>query len=125
MTVETGSPPAIDSGEEWAQPTLSPAEYQRARHRYHARISRRAIPFLAPYVVIWAVFLAFPIAWGIWLSFNTGGIVGPREYVGFDNWRRALDDSELSTAVRNTAVYMVIAFGVVFVLAIFLASLLN
>ena len=45
--------------------------------------------------------------------------------MGLDNWRRALDDSELSAAVRNTATYMVIAIGVVFVLAIFLASLLN
>jgi multiple sugar transport system permease protein len=125
VTVDVNPPPTIDSGDDWAQLTLSPTEYRRARRRYHARISRRAIPFLAPYVVIWAIFLAFPIAWGIWLSFNTGGIVGPREFVGLDNWRRALDDSELNAAVRNTAVYMVIAIGVVFTLAIFLASLLN
>jgi ABC-type sugar transport system permease subunit len=125
VTESADPPSSVDTGEEWAQLTLSPAEYRRARRRYRARISRRAVPFLAPYVVIWATFLAFPIAWGIWLSFNTGGIVGPREFVGLDNWRRALDDSELNKAVRNTATYMLVAIAVVFVLAIFLASLLN
>jgi ABC-type sugar transport system permease subunit len=76
-------------------------------------------------VIIWATFLAFPVGWGIWLSFNTGGILGSREFVGLDNWRRALEDTELSQAVRNTAIYMVIAISVVFGLAIFLAALLN
>ena len=76
-------------------------------------------------MVIWATFLAFPVGWGIWLSFNTGGIIGPRTFVGLENWRRALDDTELQEAVRNTLLFMVIAIAVVFGLAIFLAALLN
>jgi len=115
----------IDSDADWARLTLSETEYRRHARRYRSRSSRRAIPFLAPYLLIWGTFLAWPVVWGIWLSFNTGGILGDREYVGLDNWRRAFEDSELREAVRNTAVYMVIAITVVFVLAIFLASLLN
>ena len=117
-------PPAIESGEEWAELTLSPTEYRRALRRYHARISLRAIPFLAPYVVIWATFLAFPIAWGIWLSFNTGASSDPRlrrpRQLAAGARRQRTD-----AAIRNTSMYMVIAIGVVFVLAIFLAALLN
>jgi ABC-type sugar transport system permease subunit len=125
LTVEADPPPGIGSTEDWAQLTLPPREYRRQARRYRSRVSRRAIPFLAPYVIIWATFLAFPVAWGIWLSFNTGGIIGPRTYVGLDNWRRITDDSELREAVRNTGLFMVIAIFVVFTLAIFLASLLN
>lgn len=125
MTVEAVSSPAIGSGEDWAELTLSPREYRRQARRYRSRTSRRAIGFLAPYLTIWVTFLAFPVAWGIWLSFNTGGIIGPREYVGFDNWTRAWNDSELREAVRNTVVYMIIAILVVFGLAIMLAALLN
>jgi multiple sugar transport system permease protein len=111
--------------EDWAQPTLSPAEYRRRARRYRFRAASRAIGFLAPYVTIWIVFLAIPVAWGVFLSFNEGGIVGPREFVGFENWTRALSDSELRRAVVNTAIFVVIAIAVVFTLAIFLASLLN
>ena len=115
----------IDTDADWARLTLTEAQYKKHARRYRSRSSRRAIPFLAPYLLIWGTFLAWPVVWGIWLSFNTGGIIGDREYVGLDNWRRAFEDSELREAVRNTAVYMVIAITVVFVLAIFLASLLN
>lgn len=116
---------AAGATEEWAELTLSPRQYRLRARRYRARINRRAIGFLAPYTVIWAVFLAFPVGWGVWLSFNTGGIIGERLFVGFENWTRAWGDTEIRTAVRNTAVYMVIAIAVVFGLAIFLASLLN
>lgn len=116
---------AYEATEEWAELTLSPRQYRLRARRYRARINRRAIGFLAPYTVIWAVFLAFPVGWGVWLSFNTGGILGERLFVGFENWARVWADTEVRTAVRNTAVYMVIAIAVVFGLAIFLASLLN
>lgn len=125
MTVDGAESPTVDTDEDWSKLTLSPAEYRRQARRFRSRTSRRAVPFLAPYVLIWATFLAFPVIWGIWLSFNTGGILGDREYVGLENWRRALEDTELREAVRNTALYMVIAIAVVFGLAIFLAALLN
>ena len=124
MTVEAAS--ASDQPESgWADLTLSPSEYRRARRRYRLRNGVTGYGFLAPYLVIWLTFLAFPVAWAIWLSFNTGGIVGDATFVGFDNWTRVLDDSELRTAVVNTSIYVVIAISVVFTLAIFLASLLN
>lgn len=125
MTPAPNSSAVPDSSESWAELTLDPDQYRRKARRYRLRTARPAIGFLAPYLVIWCTFLAFPVAWGIWLSFNTGGIIGPREFVGFDNWTRGWSDSELRESVRNTAVYMVIAITVVFGLAIFLAALLN
>jgi len=125
VTQAATSSAVTDSSEGWAELTLSPSQYRRKARRYRLRAVRRAIGFLAPYLIIWFTFLAFPVAWGIWLSFNTGGILGPREFVGLDNWTRGWGDSELRESVRNTAVYMVVAITVVFGLAIFLASLLN
>jgi len=125
VALDATSDPASASSEEWAALTLTPRQYQRQARRYRLRASRRAIGFLAPYLSIWGTFLAFPVAWGIWLSFNTGGIIGPREYVGLDNWTRGWSDSELRESIRNTAVFMVIAIAVVFGLAIFIATLLN
>lgn len=126
MTVEAApGAPAVDPTEDWAKLALSEDEYRRRAGRYRLRSSRRAFGFLAPYLVIWTVFLALPVGWGIFLSFNTGGIVGPREFVGLENWTRVLNDTELRRAVINTSIYVVIAISVVFGLAISLAALLN
>ena len=126
MTASTVPEPAtLVEGDRWAAPSLSAAEYHRRARRYRLRTVRRAAGFLSPYLIVWGIFLAFPVGWGIFLSFNQGGIVGERKFVGFENWTRAWNDSELRTAVKNTSLYVVIAIGVVFALAIFLASLLN
>lgn len=111
----------------WAAPSLSDAEYRWRARRYRFRTVRRAAGFLSPYLIVWGVFLAIPAVWGIFLSFNQGGLIkgDPRVFVGFDNWTRTVSDSELRTAVKNTSIYVLIAIAVVFTLAIFLASLLN
>ncbi|MCY3806430.1 MAG: sugar ABC transporter permease, partial [bacterium] len=113
--------------DEWAAPSLSDSEYRWRARRYRFRTVRRAAGFLSPYLIVWGVFLAIPAVWGIFLSFNQGGLIrgDPRVFVGFENWTRTVSDSELRTAVKNTSIYVLIAIAVVFTLAIFLASLLN
>ena len=115
------------AADDWTAPSLSDAEYRWRARRYRLRTVRRAAGFLSPYLITWGVFLAIPVGWGIFLSFNRGGLIkgDPRVFVGFDNWTRTWTDSELRTAVKNTGIYVVIAIAVVFTLAIFLASLLN
>jgi ABC-type sugar transport system permease subunit len=116
---------APDNESEWSDLTLSPEQYRNAARRHRARVKSRAIGFLAPYMILWFVFLAIPTGWAIWLSFNTGGIVDDRRFVGLGNWSRMFTDTELKRAVINTSIYVVIAIGIVFVLAMSLAALLN
>ena len=61
----------------------------------------------------------------MWLSFNKGGILDSAKYVGLANWREISNDTELTGAIKNTAVYAVEAILLVFTLAIILALLLN
>ena len=125
MTVVDVPAQEAPAADDWSALSLSEADYRRRARRYRLRTLRRAAGFLSPYLVVWGVFLAIPVGWGIFLSFNQGGIIDDRRFVGFENWTRAFGDSELRTAVKNTSVYVVIAIAVVFSLAIFLASLLN
>lgn len=81
--------------------------------------------FLAPFLSLWFVFLAIPMVWGIWLSFNSGGIIDSAEFVGFENWSRMWRDSEFRRSIQNTGIYMLMAIGVVFTLAFMLAMLLD
>jgi ABC-type sugar transport system permease subunit len=109
----------------WNELTLSEAEYKRASARYRQRRSLRAYLFLLPYFIPFVAFLLIPAFWSVWLSFNRGGILDPAKYVGLQNWRAIASDTELTGAIKNTAVYAVEAILLVFTLAIVLALLLN
>jgi multiple sugar transport system permease protein len=125
LTVDATTSRDTAAGQDWTALTLSASEYRSEAKRFRSRKSRRAVGFLAPYLLIWGTFLALPVGWGIFLSFNEGGIIGDREFVGLDNWRKLGTDTELRQAATNTVVYVVVAISVVFGLAIFLAALLN
>jgi ABC-type sugar transport system permease subunit len=105
--------------------TLSDAEYRQAAARYRRRRSRKAYVFVLPYVIPFLAFLLVPAVWSIWLSFQQGGILDEARYVGLQNWRTISSDTELTGAIRNTAVYAVEAILLVFTLALALALLLN
>ena len=109
----------------WDELMLSEAEYRRAGARYRQRRSFRAYLFVLPYFLPFLAFLVVPTFWSIWLSFNQGGILDPAKYVGLDNWRAISGDTELTGAIKNTAVYVVEAILLVFILALMLALLLN
>jgi ABC-type sugar transport system permease subunit len=113
------------TGKTWDELTLSEAEYRRERARYRRRRSLRAYLFLLPYLIPFLAFLVIPAVWSVWLSFNQGGILDSAKYVGLDNWRAISGDTELTGAIKNTAIYAVEAILLVFTLAIGIALLLN
>jgi len=110
---------------QWDQLTLSPEQYRRARSAYRRRRSGVAYLFLLPYFIPFLAFLVVPVGWSIYLSFNKGGLLDSAQWVGFQNWREISADTELTDSIRNTAIYVVEAIFIVFVLALFLALLLN
>src|SRR6184192_2182242 len=91
----------------WDELTLSPVEYRRAGARYRQRRSFRAYLFVLPYFVPFVAFLLVPLFWSIWLSFNQGGLLDSAKFIGFRNWREIGADTELTTSIKNTAVYAV------------------
>lgn len=111
--------------EPWDKLTLTEAEYRRAGARYRSRRSLRGYLFVLPYFIPFVAFLLVPTVWSVWLSFNQGGILDEAQFVGFDNWRRISEDSALTGSIRNTAILVVEAIFIVFVLGLFLALLLN
>jgi multiple sugar transport system permease protein len=84
--------------------------------------------FSAPFLVIFLVFLAAPILASFVLSFTGFGLANLRDWwgadwVGFDNYRRLVDDETFIKAARNTGVFVV--FGVPLTLALGLAAALG
>ncbi|WP_341935707.1 sugar ABC transporter permease [Microbacterium sp. LWO14-1.2] len=83
-----------------------------------------ALVFLGPTAVGIAVFYLWPTVRTLIISFTKSGPFGGSEWVGVENYARLFEDPELIGALRNTAIYTVIAL-IGIPLAVAIAALLN
>src|SRR5690349_10731508 len=86
----------------------------RRRPRKRAARSARdvavALPFLLPYLVLFAVFLLWPLAYGFWLSLHEWHLLAPRKhFVGLANYRGVWSDDLFLLALKNTAYFAAMA----------------
>ncbi len=81
--------------------------------------------FIAPFVLVFAVFMVYPLGQSLILSLKQS--YGPRYevFVGLDNYRRLLSDGEFWIAVENTFLYTLASVTIQLPLALGLALLLN
>jgi ABC-type sugar transport system permease subunit len=99
----------------------------RAAHRRLFAWQGKAAPylFLLPFVLLFAIFLLYPLARSVVLSlYNTAG---PREarFIGLGNYRFILRDIIFWKAVLNTALFTVCFLALQIPLSLGLALLLN
>jgi putative chitobiose transport system permease protein len=88
------------------------------RHTVHAWL------FLAPALVLLAVFSFWPVAFGSWLAFTDYSLVRPTSWVGLDNFRYIFDNEMFVTGLKNSLLFLLIV-PLVQVGAIALAVLVN
>ncbi len=93
--------------------------------------SERVWPWLLPVVLLLLFIGIYPFLYNIWNSFQEfNPMTGRVEPVGFDNWRRLLEeltspDGRARNSLVITAVYVTSALLVEFVLGLGIATLLN
>jgi ABC-type sugar transport system permease subunit len=104
---------------------LSPEEHQRKARLYKARRALTAYAFLAPNMLFFVIFLLIPIIWVFWFSLRSGGLFGPMDYVGFDNWKEVLTDPLAVLLLKNTLKYALIAIPSMLILGMIVALLLR
>ncbi|AEF54969.1 carbohydrate ABC transporter permease [Marinomonas posidonica] len=63
--------------------------------------------FLAPAVILFVVYVVFPILQSIWLSFYEWDGIGEKVFVGFDNYLELFDDYQFWVALKNNVYWMV------------------
>ncbi|WCK80125.1 carbohydrate ABC transporter permease [Agrobacterium fabrum] len=81
--------------------------------------------FLVPLVAGLIVFRFYAFGYNVWLSFTKAGAFGPPRFVGLDNYRRLMSDSQLVVALYNTVKFAAIAVPGVIVLALLCALLMQ
>ena len=90
-------------------------------------IKYRVIPyiFVAPYIVHFLLFVAFPVLFTIVLTFHKWNIIAPMEYVGFTNYIRLFNDEIFFKSIGNTLIFLAIHIPLQIVIALFIAEILN
>jgi putative chitobiose transport system permease protein len=88
------------------------------------RLTATPYLFLAPALVVLAIFVAYPIVSVVWYSFNDYDIVRPPTFVGLENYERLLGDPTFWKALGNSIVYLV-ATPTIIALSVALAIVVN
>lgn len=85
--------------------------------------------FVGPVVLYALIFFAYPLIFGIRMSFENFGFAalvhGSGPFDGVTNYRQAVDDSVLKTALRNTVLFTVLSVVFQLGLGLAIAMLLN
>ena len=62
--------------------------------------------FLAPGVLIFMIYVIFPIFQSVWISFYEWDGLGPKTWVGLQNYRDLLDDDSFYTSLNNNIIWL-------------------
>lgn len=81
--------------------------------------------FMAPIMVLFVVFFAWPAVLALQLAFYDYSVVNPTVWVGWDNFVRMMTDLRLGAAVVNSLLYLVGLLPLTVVVPLLLAVLLN
>ena len=81
--------------------------------------------FVAPMLIAFLIFIAFPFLASIGLAFTEWNFIGGLKWVGMKNFLKLIDDYRFIQAIQNTFVYAITTVPTSILLALGLANLLN
>ncbi|MCD8023011.1 MAG: sugar ABC transporter permease [Lachnospiraceae bacterium] len=94
-----------------------------------ARDAKRSIPLygmIAPFMIVFAIFVVYPVLKAIWYSFTDYNVLESANFVGLQNYYKLfLNDSTFITAIKNTLIIAVIVGPGGYVLSFLLAWMIN
>ena len=80
---------------------------------------------VSPYVIHFILFVSFPVAFSIILTFHKWNIISPMEYIGINNYLQLFNDKTFFKSISNTLIFLVIHIPLQIIVALFLAEILN
>ncbi|GAA2128821.1 sugar ABC transporter permease [Streptomyces synnematoformans] len=101
MTATSVAVPAAP--EPAAVPAARPAGVRR-------KWTEHGLVFIAPFLLVYGMFLLWPLVFGVHLSLRSDNITGSGgEYVGFDNYTEAFRDENVWSSLWNTVWFTVLS----------------
>ncbi len=83
------------------------------------------IPFLLPYLLIYAGMILYPVIRGIWISVHEARLQGLGDFVGLAQYREMLDDPEFWESLWNTCYFVLISTPPYVIIGLLLAMIVN
>ncbi|MFI7543507.1 carbohydrate ABC transporter permease [Actinoplanes sp. NPDC049599] len=105
-----------------ARDRTGPAHSRRNRRRDDTGL---ALLFILPAFIGFVVFLLWPTARGIYLSFTRFNLLTPPEFNGLDNYVRMAQDPVFWNSMRVTVYYVILNIGIQTVLALVIAVMMQ
>lgn len=95
-----------------------------ARNRFQ---KKKILPYLlvSPYLLFVIVFVAFPVLFCFFLTFNKWNIIAPMHFIGMGNYARLFHDRLFWKAIVNTLKFLLLHIPLQLAVSLFLAELLN
>ena len=120
MSALTDSPVRSETGA--GPPPPPPGALARARRRF----ADSPLVFLAPFLLVYAVFLVWPLLSGLWMSFTDIALNGAGgAFVGLDNYAEVLGDPLVWRTLGNTVLFTLITTVPLVVVALTMAVLVH
>ena len=92
---------------------------------FAASEARSGLLFVAPYLIVFAALLIYPLCSGIWLSLHKADLFGGSQFIGHENYSRLLRDAVFRRAVLNTCYFVVLTVPALTLIGLGLALALN
>ncbi|MBN8201454.1 carbohydrate ABC transporter permease [Bacillus sp. NTK034] len=92
--------------------------------RYKWKQKLTPIGFMSPVLLIFSLFLFFPVLFAFFMSFHQWGMIGTPEFVGFNNYVRLFKDPLFWISIKNTLIFS-LSVPLKVAIALFIAVLLN
>jgi len=89
--------------------------------------NNKLLPYLlvSPYIIHLLVFVAFPVFFSIYLTFNKWNIISPMEFIGLGNFVRVFQDGLFFLSIYNTLKFLIVHIPLQIIVALLLAEILN
>ncbi len=129
MTAPTPAPaavpaPAPSSGQAAASARTASARAGSGPVTVHRSWKEHGLMFVGPFFVVYAVFLLWPLVYGVGLSLRSDNITGSGgTFTGFDNYVAALQDPAVWSSLWNTVWFTVLSTVPLVVMGLVLALL--
>jgi multiple sugar transport system permease protein len=83
------------------------------------------LSFVAPFLIIYLLFLVWPVILGLVMSFYNWTLAGAATFLGFGNYQELLSDVDFWSSLWHTIVFTIVSTPLLVILALVLALLAN
>lgn len=100
---------------------------RRMLRRWRLWYRRVGIPylFLAPFLLVFVLFLVLPLGYALYISVFSERLVGGTIFVGLQNYQHAFRDTEFWEGMRNVATLLIVQVPIMLLFALALALLID